>query len=374
MVVFYYQLPIGSFFYRRFIMFWKKASNFFSFQNSVQAKWTPRQYSALVKEGYEKNVIVYRCISLIARGVASVTWKSESNLGVSLLSSPNANESWSCFMESLVTSFLCSGNAFVLIEVNKEGDPVSFKNLRSDRMHIKTEDEEIVSYEYTINGKSRSYGVNEQLLKIVHLKSIHPLNDWLGLSPIEVAAMAIDQHNAVSTHNVSILQNGGRPSGVFIWKGEGYPLTAEQKANLRESIGSLYSGQQNAGKIAVLDGSLEWKEMGLSPKDLDFVEGKHVAAREIAQVFGVPTMLIGVPGEATYENYKEARFHLWEDTILPLLDRIQTAFGKQLNMSFSYDMNKIPALAPRREALWSKISNASFLSQEEQREALGYMC
>ncbi len=289
-------------------MFWKKPSQFFSFQNTNHAKWTPRQYSALVKEGYEKNVIVYRCISLIARGVASVSWKCDKDDLAEILSTPNPNESWACFMETLVTSFLCSGNAFALIEFDENKTPLCFKNLRSDRVHIKTEnDDTIVSYEYVLNGKTRSYPINDPKYKVVHLKAIHPLNDWLGLSPIEVAAMSIDQHNAVSAHNVAILQNGGRPSGVFIWKGDGYPLTLEQKTSLRESISSLYSGQQNAGKIAVLDGSLEWKEMGLSPKDLDFVEGKHVAAREIAQVFGVPTMLIGVPGDATYENCETPR-------------------------------------------------------------------
>jgi phage portal protein BeeE len=46
--------------------------------------------------------------------------------------------------------------------------------------------------------------------------------------------------------------------------------------------------------------------MGLSPKDMDFVEAKNGAARDIALAFGVPPMLLGIPGDNTYANYQEA--------------------------------------------------------------------
>jgi HK97 family phage portal protein len=234
----------------------------------------------------------------------------------------------------------------------------------------------VVAYDYTLDSSTTRIQMDD----VLHLKSAHPLNDWYGLSPIEVAAMAIDQHNAVSTHSLALLQNGGRPSGVFIWKGteDGWGLTDEQKQSIRDSITHVYSVQGNAGRIMVLEGEVEWKELGLSPKDMDFAEGKHIAVREISQAFGVPPMLVGVPGDATYANYKEARFHLWEDTILPLLERFQDAFTHSLgkrydeNIRFSYDVDAIPALAPRRESTWRKLSEAPFLSDNEKRQALGY--
>lgn len=349
----------------------------------LQPQWTHRQYVPLVREGYEKNVIVYRCISMIARGIATVPWRIyEENDELithpiyTLMQNPGPGESGASFLESLVTSFLLSGNAFVYGGFDKKGLPVTLEILRPDRVKILTDNHEVMAYEYQLNGISRKLPREH----VLHLKSVHPLNDWYGLSPIEVAAMAIDQHNAVSIHNLALLQNGGRPSGVFVWKSteEGWGLTEEQKQSIRDSITHLYSGQNNAGRIMVLEGDVEWKEMGLSPKNLDFVEGKHVAAREIAQAFGVPPMLVGVPGDATYANYKEARFHLWEDTILPLLERFQHAFTQFVakpfgeTLRFSYDMDSIAALAPRREATWRKLAEATFLTENEKRQALGY--
>jgi HK97 family phage portal protein len=128
----------------------------------------------------------------------------------------------------------------------------------------------------------------------------------------------------------------------------------------------------------VLEGGLEWKEMGLSPKDLDFNTGKNIAAREIAQAFGVPPVLIGIQGDSAFTSYKEARLHFWEDTVIPIAEFIRLEFSNWLSNRFNrsvemiFDLESIHALISQRESLWSKISNADFLTINEKREILGY--
>jgi HK97 family phage portal protein len=231
------------------------------------------------------------------------------------------------------------------------------------------------AYEYTLGARVARIPVDP----LNGQSKIHPLNDWYGMSPIEAAAHAIDQHNAVASHNLSLLQNGGRPSGALEVKlNPGESLSEEQRTRLREEIKSAYEGTTNAGRVLVLEGDLEWKELGLSPKDLDFIEGKNLSTREIAQVYGVPPMLVGVLGDATFSNYKEARYHLWEDTILPYLEIIKGELNAWLvpffgdNLSIEYNTDAVPALAPKRELLWEKIEKASFLTLNEKRELVGY--
>jgi HK97 family phage portal protein len=155
-------------------------------------------------------------------------------------------------------------------------------------------------------------------------------------------------------------------------------LTAEQRDTLRADVSSLYEGEKNAGRMMVLEGDFQWQEMGLSPKDLDFIEGKNLSAREITQAFNVPPLLVGVPGDSTYANYQEARYHLWEDTILPILDYVTDEFNRWLvkahgpNLKLTYDIDAIPALAARRENTWAKIAAADFLTLNEKRRAVGY--
>jgi len=350
--------------------------------------WTPRQYDTLAEEGYQKNIVVYRCVSLISRGVASVPWqlyKGNKRLTahpfLSLLQNPNPHQGISRFMEALTAYLLLAGNVYIEA-VMREHEPLELYLLRPDRVRVIPGASGVPeAYEYTLGGRSVRIPVDpfDGKSRVRHIRTFHPLHDWYGMSPIEAAAHAIDQHNAVAGYNLSLLQNGGRPSGALqINSAERNILSEEQRARLRHELKEAYEGSRNAGRVLILEGNFEWKEMGLSPKDLDPIEGKNLSAREIAQVYGVPSMLVGVPGESTFSNYKEARYHLWEDTILPYLEMIKGELNQWLvpffgdNLSFDYDTESIPALAPKREALWGKIEQASFLTLNEKRELVGY--
>jgi phage portal protein BeeE len=117
--------------------------------------------------------------------------------------------------------------------------------------------------------------------------------------------------------------------------------------------------------------------MSLTPTDMDFVECKAAAAREIALAFGVPPMLLGLPGDSTYANYREANRALWRLTVLPLADRLLGAVAAALaawwpGLALRLDLDQVTALAEDRERLWAQVSAADFLSREEKREMLGF--
>lgn len=354
-----------------------------------QPLWTPRQYDTLAEEGYKKNVVVYRCVSLISRGVASVPWRLyqgdirlESHPLLTLLQTPNPQQGCARFMEALTAYLLLAGNVYVEA-VMSEDEPLELYLLRPDRVRIIPGIAGVPeAFEYTLGGRSLRIPVDplNGQSRVLHIKTFNPLHDWYGMSPIEAAAHAIDQHNAVASHNLALLQNGGRPSGALQFRPgkEGEILADEQRHRLREELREALEGTRNSGRIMIMEGDFEWKEMGLSPKDLDFIEGKYLSSREISQVYGVPPMLVGVPGESTFSNYKEARFHLWEDTILPHLEMIKSELNQWITPLFGeeffldYDTDSIPALAPKREGLWRKIEKASFLTINEKRALVGY--
>lgn len=307
---------------------------------------------------------------------------------LSLLTMPSPMQAGSCFMEQVVSYLLLSGNAFIECLMDNDGEIYGLKAHRPDRVRLDKDKFYIVKD--GIDGSVRqvlphdTYTIyknnGEDNCRMLHLKLFNPLSDDYGLSPMMAASKAVDQHNAVGGHNLSLLNNGGRPSGALVVNtGEqGLGLSEMQRTSLRDDLKKVLEGQNNAGRVMVLEGDFSWQEMGLTPKDLDFTEGKNCAAREICQAFGVPPMLAGVPGDATFANYREARFHLWEDTILPLLDMLVTEFNGWLvpfygdNLKVGYDLDSIQALAPKREMAWQKIVSASFLTRNEKRQAVGY--
>ncbi|HVZ70425.1 MAG TPA: phage portal protein, partial [Rhizomicrobium sp.] len=141
---------------------------------------------------------------------------------------------------------------------------------------------------------------------------------------------------------------------------------------------NAYQGASNAGRPMVLEGGLDWRAMSYTPSDMDFGDTRANAAREIALAFGVPPMLLGIPGDNTYANYREANLAFWRQTVLPLVSRTAQDLTRWLaprfaeNLRIGYDADSVEALALERESVWDRIGNANFLTQNEKRVAAGY--
>jgi HK97 family phage portal protein len=165
----------------------------------------------------------------------------------------------------------------------------------------------------------------------LHLTLFHPLDDLRGFAPLEAALMALDIHNAAGAWNKALLDNAARPSGALVYApAEGGNMAPEQREQLKRDLDTEYAGAANAGRPMLLEGGLDWKAMGLTPKDMDFIEAKNAASRDIALAFGVPPMLLGIPGDNTYANYAEANRAFYRLTVLPLVARTADAFARWL--------------------------------------------
>jgi HK97 family phage portal protein len=352
---------------------------------------TSTDYEDISDVGYKKNVVVYRCIHMISRTIASVNWimrKMNDSHEIDeiiykheildLIEKPNFNQYKTTFMEAATSYLLLSGNCYIMCIRDDDGIPVELHLLRPDRVRVIPGNNSIPEgYEYTVGATRKIFKVDSEtgFSNILHIKLFNPLDDWYGMSPVESIMGSINQHNAIAQQNISFLQNGGRPSGALMYNSS---LDQQKRNDLKNNLKNLYEGGRNAGKILLLEGNFEWKEMGLSPKDLDFISGKEVASNEIALAFGIPPILIGSMSSATFANYKEARYNFWEETIIPILNIMSGELSnwfKELfdtDLTFWYDLDSIPALSKRRESEWNKISGAEFLTTNEKREAFGY--
>ncbi len=355
--------------------------------------WSQRRFDAFADEGFRKNVIAFRAVGEIAQGAASVPWRLFRHAGgrrvavethplAALLARPNPLQAGPALLESVYGYRLIAGNAFVEAVAPEGRPPVELYALRPDRMRVIPGSGGLpAAYRYSVAGRSRDFPVDPVTGRapILHIRAFHPLDDWYGMSPAEAAAFAIDQHNEAGAWNQALLQNGARPSGaLMVESGEGAGLSDEQFERLKAQIDALYAGARNAGRPVLLEGGLTWQEMSLSPKDMDFINAKHTAARDIALAFGVPPQLLGIPGDNTYANMREARLALWEETIVPLVRQVTAELNCWLvprfdgEIALAPDFDAVPALSLRRERLWNGLTRADFLTVNEKRAAAGY--
>ncbi|MBI1239052.1 MAG: phage portal protein [Alphaproteobacteria bacterium] len=357
-------------------------------QTAGRPVWTPRDYEALAREGVMKNPIAYRCTRMIAEAAASVPWlvyegarELDDHPILGLLAEPNPLQSGAGLMERWYGYLQASGNAY-LEAVSIDGAPRELYALRPDRMTIVPgPDGWPEAYEYGLAGRVARYERDETGgMPILHMALFHPVNDHYGLSPLETAATAIDVHNASAAWTKSLLDNAARPSGALVYKGPdgASQLSETQFARLKDELQENYQGARNAGRPLLLEGGLDWKAMSLSPADMDFIDTKHAAAREIALAFGVPPQLLGIPGDSTYSNYREANLAFWRQTVIPLVLKTAQALTQWLgpryggSVRLGIDLDQVDALSIEREALWQRVSAADFLSDNEKRAAVGY--
>ena len=189
--------------------------------------------------------------------------------------------------------------------------------------------------------------------------------------------MSLDIHNAASKWNKSLLDNAARPSGALVYSAAAGNLSQDQFDRLKSELEQGFQGVSNAGRPMVLEGGLDWKTIALTPKDMDFIEAKNAAAREIALAFGVPPMLLGIPGDNTYANFAEANRVLWRQAVVPLVNRVAASLDHWLQPGFEGafqivpDFDGVEALAEDRAALWRRVTDADFLEDDEKRALVG---
>lgn len=362
-----------------------RTAHVIAFESGGRARWSPRDYAALAREGYMRNAIVYRAAKLVAENVGACAFLVEEGGAtrdrhplIDLIARPNPRQAGAQFLESIATHLMIAGNAYVEA-VAVDGSPRELHVLRPDRMKlVPGADGWPEAYEYTVAGRTVRFDQAAALPPILHFTLLHPLDDHYGLAPLEAAAVAVDTHNAAAKWNKALLDNAARPSGALVYSGpDGTVLSDGQFERLKRELETTYQGAANAGRPLLLEGGLDWKAMSLSPKDMDFMEAKHTAAREIALAFGVPPQLLGIPGDNTYSNYQEANRVFFRATVLPFANRIAGALAHWLAPAFGdvrliVDADQIDALASDRAALWSRITDAPFLTINEKRAVVGY--
>lgn len=337
----------------------------------------PYEYNRSVKRAYLENPVAQRAVRLVAEGIGGAPLAECDPELAALVRATSAGQS---LLETLASQLLLHGNAYVQVMKDAIGRPVELFALRPERVSV------VAGADGWPEGFA--YKVGERVLQVpaldedaspnlIHIKSFHPVDDHYGAGCLAAADEAVATHNAAALWNRALLENAARPSGALVYDpGDGGALAPDQFDRLKAELAEAYAGHINAGRPMLLEGGLKWQSLSLSPADMDFAELKAAAARDVALAFGVPPMLLGLPGDNTYANYREANRALWRLTLLPLAGKILSALGEGLVTWFpdarlAIDLDRVPALAEDREKLWAQVGAASFLSDAEKRALLG---
>ena len=340
----------------------------------------PASYEAQLRAGVIGNPVAQRAVRLVSEGAGATALKAggheEADRALALVRHCSAGQG---LVETLACHLLLHGNGYVQILPGVDGMPAELFALRPERVRVEPDGRGWpAAYSYRVADSVTRLTPQDGAgrTSIVHLKALHPLDDHYGLGCAGAAAGAVAIHNAATVWNKALLDNAARPSGAMVYDpGDGSVMTPDQFERVKREMEAAFAGAANAGRPMLLEGGLSWKAMSLTPAEMDFVGLKAAAAREIALAFGVPPMLLGLPGDNAYANYREANKALWRQAILPLVAKIAGALGQALGdwwpgVEIAADLDAVPALSDEQSALWERIAAADFLSAQEKKALL----
>jgi len=289
---------------------------------------------------YSTSSYVYTCVRIRAEKVGMVKFqlkrkgnkKNEmtevtNHWVLDLLAKPNQFQNGSEFIEYYQMLKDLTGSVFVYMMPGDNGQIAELHCLRPDLMKIKMgPGDEIVAFEYNLPGKgnTRLFKPEEILFSI----SASPLSPLIGQSPLEPGQMAVDTEIQLTKYQNKVLKNGGKVEGIINYKVD--HLTQDQVDNIKKQFAAHYSGSDNSGKPLVLFGDSEYKNLGLTPTEMSYLDSKKATRDDILLLYRVPKILVAQTDDVNYASAKEAKAIFISDIIKPLINGLTTKLNEFL--------------------------------------------
>ena len=158
-----------------------------------------------------------------------------------------------------------------------------------------------------------------------------------GISTLQRASEVIATASAAQQYERAYYEKGGQPSGVlqtntdlggyakdangnYLKDANGTAVTLREQ--LRREWEKVHAGPSNSHRIAILDLGLEYKAMGASNRDAQFVESKEVAVKDIARFFGVPLYKLQ-EGKQAYGSNEQNAIEYVVGTLHPIVSQYE---------------------------------------------------
>lgn len=313
-----------------------------------------------------------------------------------LIEKPNPLQAWPEFFENLMGFKFVTGNTYahgIELTDGRFGEmwvlPPQYTRLKADASFETV----VKAYILEIYGRSSEDIPPEN---VMHLKYWNPDyshtgSHLYGMSPLKAARRVIRSSNDGLQAMAKAFNNMGA-SGMVYPDDENVELGEKQQGQVQKFFDQQGSGPDNYKRALVMSAKMGWTNFGMSPVDLEIIEGSKMSMRDICNVYSFPSELLNDPDNKTNTNKRESRRQLWLDVGIPSLERSYSelnrwltkpyvdADGKQHearypNRHIDYDVSGIEALADdmKSKSEWvSRVVEKMGLPPNRGLEEMGF--
>jgi len=380
-------------------------SNYYPLNQGLQALDFPIIYRAYTDRefvyAYETVMPLANSIDLIAEQIQAITpkvWDTNKLEFVNdhpileLLEKPNKFSSKAEFLQRMVASFLSTGNSYIVAtSVSPNSPPLEIHNIlpQDTSVIINQTDCYPQNYETFMCGRTSTIfsriilGGNIHFfdetrhLELHHIKNASMRNQsWRskGYSKLNAIMYEIALYVVGTLYNQSMLQNQGRPVGVFSPE---TTLTEDQASGLTTQLTAVFEGAHNAGRTLILPVNMNYKELSKTAKDMEYSILLKMVNEAVYNRFGIPLSLIQ-SNSLSLANMEVAMTQLYTRAVIPVLNRIDHELTNFLmprypnseGLMLFYDKKEIDALMPAQIEKLTKENSLNALSTNEVRAEL----
>ena len=249
------------------------------------------------------------------------------------------------------------GSAFWALEKDEAGRWEIWP-LRPDRVSVMPDKNQYIrGFVYMGANGPVAYTADE----IVWLRYFNPMEEFAGLSPMAPIRMAVDMGKDALKFNRNFLRNSAQPDFVLLTN---ETMTDNEIEEFYTRWEARYRGPGNARRPAIASFVRDIKTLGLSHRDMDFIQGLRWSLEEVSRAYGVPKPLLSDMERATFSNINAAERIFWRNTMLPEMQFIEENLNRMLLPRLGYGELVVQFDSSTREAL--REDENSRVSREAQ--------
>lgn len=281
---------------------------------------------------------VFACMRVLGEGVAQVPLKlmrqdikTRTRLPAYnhplfdlLAYSPNGWQTSFEFREQIVWHAGLTGNAFIFVNRNGQGDVLELIPLAPGAVTVKQSKDWALSYTFK-NERGEQRDIPAEAMWHIRGPS---LNGFQGLDCVKIAREAIGLSMAIEDSQATMHKNGTKPSGVYSVDST---LKPDQWRSLRDWIVEQTGGSENAGKPMVLDRAAKWMQTSMSNIDAQTLETRRYQVEEVCRFARVNPIMVGAESKnTTYASAEQMFLAHVVHTLAPWFQRIEQSIDKNL--------------------------------------------
>ncbi len=317
---------------------------FISLGETIQAP-TNRDYL----DAFEASFLVHTCVDKIAKKVANTKFKLYRVSGrtgsekikevkdsplLDLLAQVNPYTTKFTMLELTQIFLELLGNSYwYKVRGERTGKIVELWELRPDWVTVEGDEKTLITnYKYRIpNGDVMDIAPED----IIHFKRVNPKSAFYGLPTIKAAIDLVRTSIFATRWNMNFFYNSAVPETLLITEMQ---MTPEQKKEFRDQWDDKYAGVRNAHRLGIIDGKIDFKQLSMTMKDMQFDRLDEVTTQHILTAFGVPKPIVGMTTDLNRATAEAAIYAFLSETIEPKVRDLVDTLNEFLVPEFGDDL------------------------------------